>query len=158
LATASFEKNDDVIFLNFDGLCEPRNPRGIATYGVAVKKGQKIIFEESGLARAIPWSDDASNNVAEYSALIRGLEWLIDNGYADREIIVRGDSRIVINQVNGSYKVKAHRLAELYHHAKWLMGHFSRLRIEWIDRSKNSEADLLSRIAYHRFKRLYPAP
>jgi ribonuclease HI len=139
-------------------LCEPRNPGGIATYGLTVWKGSRLIFEDSGLAMAEPWSMEASNNVAEYSALIRGLEWLIENGYADSNVVVRGDSRIVVNQLNGTFKIKAPRLLKLFHDAKILLSKFRNLRIEWVDRSKNADADLLSRIAYRKYKREYPKP
>jgi ribonuclease HI len=125
---------------------------------LTVWKGTELIFEEGGLARAKPWSSEASNNVAEYSAIIRGLEWLIENGYADSEMVVRGDSRIVINQLNGVFKIKAPRLLELYHDAKILLSKFQNLKLEWIDRSKNSDADLLSRIAYRKYKKEYPPP
>jgi ribonuclease HI len=145
------------VYLYFDGLCEPKNPGGVATYGVAVWKGSEMIFEESGLARAKPWSNDASNNVAEYSAILRGLEWLLDHGYSNSKVVVRGDSRIVINQLNGTFKIKAPRLLELYHDAKALLTKFQNLKIEWVDRSRNSEADLLSRIAYKKYRREHQA-
>lgn len=148
----------ETIFLNFDGLCEPKNPGGIATYGVAVWRGSELIFEESGLARAEPWSEDASNNVAEYSGLIRGLEWLIQNGFAKSKIVVRGDSKIVVNQLNGTFKIKAPRLVELYHDAKGFLSKFQNLKIEWVDRSRNKEADLLSRIAYRKYLREHRRP
>ncbi len=112
-----------------------------------------MIFEEGGLARAKPWSSEASNNVAEYSAILRGLEWLLDNGHSNSKIIVRGDSRIVINQLNGTFKIKAPRLLELYHDAKATLSKFQNLKIEWVERSRNSEADLLSRIAYKKYMR-----
>jgi ribonuclease HI len=159
LDAIGFRKTEpsEKIFLNFDGLCEPKNPGGVATYGVVVREGNKIIFEEHGLARAKPWSEEASNNVAEYSALLRGLEWLLQSGLVSRAIVVRGDSRIVINQLNGTFKIKAPRLLELYHDAKALLSNFRDLKVEWVDRSENSEADLQSRIAYRNFRREHPA-
>jgi ribonuclease HI len=148
-------ENEEIV-LNFDGLCEPKNPGGIATYGVVARRGNETIFEDSGLAKAKPWTLEASNNVAEYSALIRGLGWLLQSGFAGSRVVVRGDSKIVINQLNGIFKIKAPRLLELYREAKSLVSKFRKIRIEWVDRSKNSEADLLSRIAYHRLKRQFP--
>ncbi|MGI0080463.1 MAG: ribonuclease HI [Nitrososphaerales archaeon] len=142
--------------LNFDGLCEPKNPGGIATYGVVIRQDGKKVFEEHGLADAEPWSNDASNNVAEYSGLIRGLVWLKSMGHLDSRIVIRGDSRLVINQLNGAFKIKAPRLVELYRRAKELASEFKKIKIEWVDRSLNKEADLLSRIAYARYTRNHP--
>ena len=141
------------IFMNFDGLCEPRNPGGVATFGVVIRRNGGKIFEESGLARAKPWSNEASNNVAEYSALIRGLEWLLEAGLNHSPIRVRGDSKLVVNQVKGVFKVKAPRIIGLYSKARELLESFDDLQVEWIDRSLNSEADMLSRLAYARFSK-----
>ncbi len=140
------------LVMNFDGLCEPKNPGGVATYGVTIRgmDGEKI-FEEGGLAFAEPFSDEASNNVAEYSALIRGLKWLLDHGLNESPLVIRGDSKLVINQLNGTFKVKAKRLVELYGEAADLLSRFKNMQIEWIERSMNTDADLLSRIAYSRF-------
>ncbi len=147
----------DTIFLNFDGLCEPKNPGGIATYGVVIRRGKVHLLEDNGLAFAKPWTYEASNNVAEYSALIKGLEWLKEHKMSEFEVIVRGDSSLVINQLKGTFKVKAARIRPLYMRAKKLLGDFESLKVEWVDRSQNKEADLLSRIAYARAKREYPS-
>ncbi len=142
-----------IITVYFDGLCEPKNPGGVATYGFIVTKCGKKIHSEYGLAYAQPWTDEASNNVAEYSALIHALEWLRDHDYADARLILRGDSRLIINQINGVFKVKAIRIVELYKRAMDLLSFFPESRAEWIERDQNKEADLLSRIAYSRFTR-----
>ncbi len=65
--------------------------------------------------------------------------------------MIRGDSKLVINQLNGTFKVKAIRLVELYREAADLLSRFKNMQIEWIERSMNAEADLLSRIAYSKF-------
>ena len=142
----------ETYFANFDGLCEPRNPGGVATYGLVIRKGNKIVFEDSGLAFAKPCTIEASNNVAEYSAAIKALEWLSNNGLQRSPIFLRGDSRLIINQLKGEFKVKATRLRALHGRAISLLREFSNLKLEWVDRSKNAEADLLSRRAYYRFK------
>jgi ribonuclease HI len=149
---------DERIYLNFDGLCEPINPGGIATYGVIIRKGNVHLLEDDGLAFAEPWSSEASNNVAEYSALIKGLEWLRNHDFLESPIVVQGDSSLVVNQIKGKFKVKALRIIELYRRAKSLLDEFGNIRVEWVNRSQNKEADLLSRLAYARFRRKYPAP
>ena len=143
----------DPIIVYFDGLCEPKNPGGVATYGVVVKKEGMTIFEGSGLAYAKPWTDEASNNVAEYSALIHALEWLRKNEMEASPMIVRGDSRLIINQMKGVFKVKARRILELHQRASKLLSEFKNLRLEWVDRSRNAEADRLSRFAYRKYKK-----
>ncbi|HXQ92874.1 MAG TPA: ribonuclease HI [Nitrososphaerales archaeon] len=143
----------DPYIVYFDGLCEPKNPGGVATYGVVVKKEGRTIFEDFGLAYAKPWTDEASNNVAEYSALIHALEWLRGNELQASPIIVRGDSRLIINQMKGAFKVKARRILELHQRASRLLSEFKNLHLEWVDRSRNAQADRLSRFAYHKFKK-----
>lgn len=145
------------VYLNFDGLCEPMNPGGIATYGVVIRGGRnhELIEEKKGLALAEPWTDLASNNVAEYSALILGLEWLIDHGMQDERIVVRGDSSLVINQLSGKWKkAKAARIRGLYLRALELLKHFKNVKLEWVDREQNKQADLLSRIAYREARKV----
>jgi ribonuclease HI len=136
----------------FDGLCEPINPGGVATYGIVIKQGGRTLFEESGLAYAKPWTDESSNNVAEYSAAIRALEWLKKNDAQGSPVILRGDSRLIINQLKGEFKVKAKRILPLYRQASKLISEFGNLKLEWVDRSKNSEADRLSRMAYRKYR------
>lgn len=141
------------IILYFDGLCEPKNPGGVATYGIIISRDGEKILAEGGLAEATPYTDEASNNVAEYSALIRGLSWLLERGLNNEKVVIRGDSRLVLNQLNGKFKVKALRLVELYHKSNELLSKFDNIELQWIDRSKNAEADLFSRIAYSKFLR-----
>lgn len=141
----------DVIIVNFDGLCEPKNPGGIATYGFVIYRSGRKIHQEYGIAYARPWSDEASNNVAEYSAVIHALEWLKGHDYLESPIILRGDSRLVVNQISGIFKVKATRIVELYERTMKILAQFSKIKVEWVERSLNKEADLLSRIAYSKF-------
>ncbi|MEM4852724.1 MAG: reverse transcriptase-like protein [Thermofilum sp.] len=99
-----------MITVYFDGLCEPVNPGGIAAYGfVAYRDGEKIAAGK-GIVGAGYRGDDVTNNVAEYTALIRALEWLVANGYAGGKLVVKGGSRLVIRQLQGRYAVRsAHR-------------------------------------------------
>lgn len=143
--------SEEAIVVYFDGLCEPKNPGGVATYGFLIIKSGKKIHHGHGLADAKPWTNEASNNVAEYSALIHALEWLLSENYNQSPVIIRGDSKLIINQITGIFKVKAFRIIELHEKAMNLMSNFPRIRAEWVARSENKEADLLSRIAYSKF-------
>lgn len=138
-------KNCRKVTVYFDGLCEPRNPRGVAAYGYVIYVDGVRFSSGRGLA-AEPWSEMASNNVAEYTALIQALKWLLENGYM--EVVVRGDSQLVIRQMTGRYAVRASRIIPLYERAVELASKFRSVRFEWVPRDENWEADYESELAY----------
>jgi ribonuclease HI len=142
----------------FDGLCQPYNPGGIACYGYIIKKQHpypQTIHSEYGLA-AEPFTDYATNNVAEYTGIIKALEWLLQQRkqvtyYVPTEsIIIKGDSQLVIYQIKGKYRVKAIKIIPLYQQVKILVSKFNDVHIEWIPREENSEADKLTNYAYRK--------
>ena len=89
------------LVLNFDGLCEPKNPGGVAAWGYLVRRDGRVVHEASGLAA--PPGPGATNNVAEYAALIEGLRWLAAN-HQDADIVVRGDSKLIVSQASGRWR------------------------------------------------------
>ncbi|MEW5933448.1 MAG: ribonuclease HI [Bacillota bacterium] len=128
-----------------DGLCEPVNPGGIACYGwVAYRDGRKLA-EGWGVAAK---GAEATNNVAEYRAVIEALEWLLAAGYRGEPVEVRSDSQLVVCQLTGEYAVRSERVRPLYRRARRLLGQFRELRLRWVPREENEEADGLSRRAY----------
>ena len=80
----------------------------------------------------------ATNNQAEYAAVIAGLRFLTQTNY--REVIIRMDSKLVIEQLGGNWKINNLQLRELADQAKELLRDFS-VRLEWIPREQNSKAD-----------------
>jgi len=84
----------------------------------------------------------ATNNVAEYRGLIAGLEEAARLG-AD-EVDVRMDSKLVIEQMSGRWKVKNADLAVLHEQARTAARRFDRVTYEWIPRERNSHADRLA--------------
>ena len=135
-----------LIEVYFDGLCQPVNPGGIACYAFLIRRDGKIVHSEYGLA-AKPYSNDSTNNVAEYTALIKALEWLSRN--QPRESIrIRSDSKLVVSQINGEYKVKSKRIIPLYRQAMSLKNSFPSIEIAWVPREENREADALTNRAY----------
>lgn len=87
----------------------------------------------------------ATNNVAEYSALIKGLEKARSLGL--RKIKVFLDSELIVRQLNGIYKVKSDNLKQLWTHAKNILEDFDSHIITHVRREMNKEADLLARKA-----------
>ncbi len=133
----------------FDGLCQPINPGGIACYAFLVRGVDgRLLHSDFGVVGE-PMSPLATNNVAEYTALIRALEWLDENGYTSRRIKVKGDSRLVVKQMNGEFKVKSKSIIPLFQKAAQLRKKFKDISITWVPRELNSEADKLSERAYN---------
>ena len=84
----------------------------------------------------------ATNNIAEYKALIAGLtEALLLHA---SQITVYTDSELIANQMNGKYKVKNANLQVCYQEATHLLSGFKKVIIEHIPRSKNTSADVLA--------------
>jgi ribonuclease HI len=137
-----------LIEVYFDGLCQPVNPGGIACYAFVVKQGGKTIHSEYGVAGE-PFSQDSTNNVAEYTALAKALEWLAANNLASEKVAVKSDSQLVVNQLQGNYKIKAKRIVPLFRQVALLKSKFSDLEISWVPREQNKEADRLTNIAYN---------
>lgn len=125
----------------------------------------KVIVEADGGSRGNPgpagfgcvvWADDhatvlaehkqaigvTTNNVAEYRGLIAGLEEARRLG-AD-EVSVRMDSKLVVEQMAGRWKVKHPAMAELHQQARALASTFDAVSFSWIPRERNSHADQLA--------------
>ena len=124
--------------LQFDG-CSKSNP-GIAGAGAVIYKFDK---ELSSKVQFVGFK--STNNMAEYTGLIIGLKLAIQLGI--KSLAVEGDSLLVINQMNGIYKVKSQNLMELNNQAKQLTKQFDNIIFRHIYRTNNKRADELSNIA-----------
>jgi ribonuclease HI len=111
------------------------NP-GPAGIGVVIRNEKEVLLEVAD------YIGKTTNNVAEYMALIRGLEEAIDMG--QRSVEVFADSELIVRQVNGEYKVKNEGLAPLFYNVKSLIRKFSHFSITHIPREANEHADELS--------------
>ncbi|XP_076957961.1 uncharacterized protein LOC143633571 [Bidens hawaiensis] len=89
----------------------------------------------------------ATNNVAEYRAVILGLRYALDRGF--KHARVHGDSKLVCMQVNGLWKTKNQNMAELCNVAKELKEKFQSFQICHIERAYNSEADTQANLGVH---------
>ena len=85
---------------------------------------------------------ESTNNVAEYEALLMGLEALIALG--KKKIRVQSDSELMVRQLNGLYRVRDPKLQLLYERARDLLRHFDRCTILHVPREANKLADELA--------------
>ena len=83
----------------------------------------------------------ATNNVAEYEALITGLELALDRGV--RKLTVFSDSELIVKQLRGEYKVKDANLRLLYDQARGLVAQFQEIDLRNVPREQNTAADRL---------------
>jgi probable phosphoglycerate mutase len=84
----------------------------------------------------------ATNNVAEYRAAIRGLALARDLGA--RRVHVRSDSKLLIEQLSGRWRVKNPSLQVLHGQARALLGEFESVRLEHVPRERNRAADAMA--------------
>ncbi len=139
----------NTVRIYFDGLCEPVNPKGVAVYAfIAFNEKQEEIHNDVGLA-CKPFTPQATNNFAEYTAVIKALEWAVKNGIKEPEIY--GDSKVAINQTNGSWKVKTAHLLHLVLRSRHLKAQCN-ASVTWIPRDQN-HADKLTQDYYKEYAR-----
>lgn len=120
----------------FDGACLG-NP-GPMGAGAVVECGGRRRTVAKPLGRG-------TNNVAEYEAAIAGLGLAIAMGATSATL--HGDSQLILRQLGGQYDVKAPALKALHAQAKALMAELGAVKLDWIPREKNAEADALSKAA-----------
>jgi ribonuclease HI len=128
-----FEETEYVLY--FDG-CSKGNP-GPSAAGYVLYRGTTEVFARSEFI-----SERETNNVAEYTAMIMGLREAFLTGV--RNLLVRGDSLLVISQMTGKYKVSSSHLREYYEHAVDISKQFQCIQFEYIPREKNKRADELA--------------
>jgi ribonuclease HI len=115
------------------------NP-GRAAIGVVVHDGQDRVV--SRLSRSIGY---ATNNQAEYWAIIAALEETARLGAG--AVDIKSDSELVVEQLNGRYRVKKASLRPLYQKVVQLIGSLESFTITHIPREQNREADNLAHLA-----------
>jgi len=112
------------------------NP-GPAALGVVLYDGDGRLLTEFG-----EYIGRATNNVAEYHALIRGLEAARAAGITVLHVFL--DSELLVRQLNGQYRVKSPSLLPLHGQARALLAGFQSARVEHVGRGGNRRADLLA--------------
>lgn len=117
------------------------NP-GIAGSGTAVYNADR-----SQLLKEIAYvvGRKSTNNVAEYHGLLRGLEAAVAMGADEVEFYM--DSKLVVEQMNGRWKIKHPDMQKLALEARGLLDQIGSFRLQWVPRAKNKVADALSNVA-----------
>ena len=122
------------VTVNVDG--GARGNPGPAAIGAVLRNGDGTVLEEVGEKIG-----EATNNVAEYRALLRGIEMAAGHGAEDLELI--GDSELVVRQVEGRYKVKNPGMKKLHEEVKQALRNFDSWSIRHVRRAENADADRL---------------
>ncbi len=150
-----------MIIGHFDGACEPTNPNGsmglgailydcpnykLFTAKVELGEGYSVLFRYGKcIHRGEHGFDKTSNNVAEYLSALRLVKFLAEEGMQKENILLCGDSQLVIKQMNGEYRMNE---GIYIPYAKMLQENikpFSNLDFMWIPRELNTVADELSK-------------
>jgi ribonuclease HI len=126
------------MFVYVDGSCSGNPGEGGA--------GAVIKDERGGIVSRIKkYLGPVTNNIAEYRALIAGLQEAHRLGSKAVEVYL--DSELVVNQINGVYRVRDAKLKTLEEEVRRQLGHFASWSIKYIPREENREADRLAREA-----------
>jgi ribonuclease HI len=120
--------------VNVDG--GARGNPGPAAIGVVVRGSDGSVIDSVGETIG-----KTTNNVAEYKALLRGVELAVAHGATELELI--GDSELVVRQIEGRYKVKNAGMKELHAEAKRALAALDDWSIRHVKRAQNADADAL---------------
>ncbi len=115
------------------------NPGPAAAACVISTPAGKVLGEHAQLL------GEVTNNVAEYRALLLGLQHASELGVSDIEII--NDSELIAKQINGQYKVKHAAMRPLYLDAMAALRGFERWSVRTVPRAQNAQADALVNVA-----------
>jgi ribonuclease HI len=131
------------IEIYIDGACKGNpGPSGIGVVIVAGGKPLRHVHRFIG---------DATNNIAEYSALIAALEEGLLLGA--KILSIKTDSELLARQMTNAYKVRSANILGLYTQAQHLIAGFSRVSINHIPRELNKEADTLANRAIAEYRK-----
>jgi len=136
----------DIFVAHFDGCCEPVNPGGNMGVGAVIKQNGKKLFQYSHFIRAKPHN---TNNVAEYLGMEAILDFIISNEWEGRILTVYGDSKLVIEQLFGTWKVRGGLYVPFFVSCKNKLAQARAMNNSidgiWIPREQNFDADTLSK-------------
>jgi ribonuclease HI len=135
------------IIIYFDGASR-NNPRGPAGCGWIMYEMDCDGADQDFIASGKKFLGyNVSNNQAEYQGLYEALEYLVDYGVSCGNLYIRGDSQIVINQLEGVYQVRSGNIIGYYNDVQRMLSSVdccNCIKYNHIDRSRNDEADELA--------------
>ena len=129
----------DAYVLHCDGASRGNPGRASIGFVLSDPQGREVVVHAEVLGDAI------TNNVAEYTALLRGLDAALAHGV--RRLCVRLDSELVVRQVRGEYRVRHAGLQPLYAAVRARLQRFAYSHIEHVPRRANQRADSLANAA-----------
>jgi ribonuclease HI len=130
--------SDGFFTANIDGAA--RGNPGPASYGVVLRKPDGSPLESLG-----KYIGRATNNVAEYYALIAALDYAAAHGIS--RLRVNSDSQLIVNQIKGLYKVKHADLRPLHERARKQAAGLTAFIIQYVPREQNHDADAAANAA-----------
>lgn len=137
--------NSSKIFLYTDG----------ASLGNPGKAGVAFVLytpEHKLVKKASSFIGEVTNNVAEYLALIYGMQEALRAGA--RELVCYSDSELMVRQLTGRYRVRSKTLMLFFRQVRHLEGLFDRVKFNYISRDHNTEADKLAKKAAREAERM----
>mmetsp|Transcript_12959 Transcript_12959/g.19743 ORF Transcript_12959/g.19743 Transcript_12959/m.19743 type:complete len:164 (+) Transcript_12959:212-703(+) len=142
------------LIINFDGASR-RNPHGPAGCGWVIHEMNDNGSEGNFIAKGQKYlGHNISNNQAEYEGIEAALQYMVDNGIECYGLYIRGDSEVVINQLDGVYEVRSPNIRGYYNTVVNLLGcvsyHFVKYR--HVERHMNDVADELANDAIHEME------
>jgi ribonuclease HI len=156
VGSLNHRENIMTLTLRFDGLYmgilkkkSTSSGAGFMCYGWIISRAGRIIARgHGGYLRG----RDASSNIAEYLALIEGLEALQDMGVRHEAVHIIGDAKSIIDQMCGKASVNSDHIRPLYQRARRIACWFSHLEWAWTPRRDNRAADALTRRALKQIR------
>jgi len=130
----------------FDGSKKGGND-GVATYGYVIFRGQSLIDGGYGI---VGIGDKFTNNIAEYHALYKLVRVIKDSAVDGESIVIKGDSRLVINQTTGKWHINNEEFLKYIDKIRYNIKDIDVMFV-WIPREENTYADNLTKIAYNEY-------
>lgn len=116
----------------FDGGCQPNPGQGYGSWQIIDQDGVQVQYR----LKEQFWY--MTNNIAEYRSLNSALLWLITYGLTlNVDLEIRSDSKLVVEQVNGRWRVKNPNLKPIVQETKELLSHFPAWSLQWNPRQEN---------------------
>lgn len=136
-----------MIKVYFDGACWPRSPGGHIGWGFFVwERRNKQQYQDYGYGPP----GRTTCNLAEYWAAHEAVVYLLRQGLERKRIIIYGDSKLVVKQMNGKWKIHEGVYESVARTTYELVQQFEQLKFQWVPRANNSYADYLSRLGLQK--------